>query len=288
MQETHLRPNQHDSLNFPDGFQLSVNSRKYNNSFQDPWGGVLSLVKDNIHMSARSDLSAPDLTVLELEDEDLFIVNAYIHPEQSVSHSWAGYDPWLKYTETMALLQLTGKGVISMGDLNARTANGGGSDMVPRASADGLKPTSTRGTSLIQLCKDHDYEILNGNSSYGPDNSRYTSFQPQGEAVVDYVIANEVARARIKSFAVLHPDSTQSDHAGLVLDLEAKNQTPAPVPAAQNWKPTQRLRASDAPRRAPTPNLPNTTELDRLNWLNSSAPQQPPVTPFKSTSTALV
>ncbi|KAK7051966.1 hypothetical protein R3P38DRAFT_2402283, partial [Favolaschia claudopus] len=265
MQETHLRPNQHDSLSFPDGFQLSVNSRKYNNSFQDPWGGVLSLVNENIRLSVRCDLSAPDLTVLELDDEDLFIVNAYIHPEQSVSHSWAGYDPWLKYTETMALLQLTGKGVISMGDLNARTANGGGSDTVPRASADGQKPTSTRGTALIQLCKDHDYEILNGNCSYGPDNGRFTSFQPQGEAVVDYVIANEVARMRIKSFSVLHPNSTQSDHAAIVLDLKAKIQTATSmISAARNWKPMQRVRNGTGPQRGPAPSLPDTTELDRL------------------------
>ncbi|KAK7046914.1 hypothetical protein R3P38DRAFT_3423007 [Favolaschia claudopus] len=264
MQETHLRANLHDSLNFPDGFHLSVNSRKYNNSFQDPWGGVLSLVNENLRSSVRADLSGPDLTVLELENEDLFLVNAYICPEQSPSHSWAVYDPWLKYTETMALLQLTGKGIISMGDLNARTANGGGSDTVQRDSADGHKPVSPRGTALIQLCKDHGYEILNGNSSYGPHNGRYTSFQPQGEAVVDYVIVNEVAKARIKAFTVLEPD-TQSDHAATVLDLHAKNLTPARL-VSRNWKPKQRAASHARPgaQRAPVACLPNATELDRL------------------------
>ncbi|KAK7026263.1 hypothetical protein R3P38DRAFT_2528824, partial [Favolaschia claudopus] len=225
-------------------------------------GGVLSLVNENVRCSVRSDLSAPDLTVLELMDENIFLVNAYIYPEQSSSHSWADHDPWLKYTEIMALLQLTGKGVISMGDLNARTGNRGGSETVGRVSADGHKPTSSRGNALIQLCKDHGYEILNGNSSYGPDNGRYTSFQPQGEAVVDYVIANEVAMARINSFAVPHPDA-QSDHAAIIIDLKARNRAPAPV-LARNWKPTQRIRADDARRRGPAPGLPDATELDRL------------------------
>ncbi|KAJ6465244.1 hypothetical protein DFH09DRAFT_1112737 [Mycena vulgaris] len=182
-------------------------SRKYPNSFKRPWGGVLTLANDAMDVDIRDDLSAPDLMVFEVDD--LSIVNAYILPEQSSFYGWAEYDPWQKFTETMALLQLTGKGVIGIGDINARTAAEGGSDQNPRTSADADKPMTTRGRALVRLCDDHHFEILNGNASLGPKNCGFTSFQPQGDAVVDYVIANATAIARIKSFEILDHDGTK-------------------------------------------------------------------------------
>ncbi|KAJ6577963.1 hypothetical protein B0H19DRAFT_1062526 [Mycena capillaripes] len=235
-------------------FHLWAKLCKYPNSFKDPWGSVLCLVSDVMHPHLHNDLSGPDLLVLEFNE--FFIINGYILPEQSSSDSFADYHPWLKYNKTMALLQLTGK-------------DRGGSQVIQHISADVNKPILTRGTTLVRMCEDHNLKILNGNSTLGPNNSGYTSFQPQGETVVNYAIANSTAISQIKSFKILKHDPGQSDHCALVLELR---------PKAIKWKPSSMPQAINTHNQPHTiGKLPNATELDRLfiTMLNSKLmPQQ--------------
>ncbi|RDB15285.1 hypothetical protein Hypma_004697 [Hypsizygus marmoreus] len=101
LQETHLRPDDHESLDIPLGFQVFSHTRSYNTIFLHYHGGVLALVADNLAVTPRADLSSPDILVLELDC--LVLINAYIFPEYHKWDSFTDSDPFLKLNNTLVL-----------------------------------------------------------------------------------------------------------------------------------------------------------------------------------------
>ncbi|CAK5263407.1 unnamed protein product [Mycena citricolor] len=243
---------------------LHANSRNYR-CLHEPWGGVLTYIANGLGAHVRDDLCSPDITVVELDD--LFLVNAYILPHQSSRDGWTNADPWDKFEETMAALQASGKAVIAMGDLNARTGNAGGAPTSVRSSPDKDKPITPQGHSLLRLCSDIGLEILNGNTALGTQNAAYTSFQPQGNSVIDYGLANQTALPNIRLFNVLPPDLAISDHAAIRLEYICYTSTLStssqqPIPCLPPRKPPRTRK--EKTRDEVLAQLPTDTSLDRL------------------------
>jgi exonuclease III len=153
LQESHLGPNKHDTLDFPDGFQVFSHTRSYNTLFPRYHGGVLTLIADRLAVTQRLDLSSPDIQVLELPN--FFLINTYILPEYHKWDSFTNADPFQKLEDTLMLIAPTGKAVFLMGDLNARTGahsplNRPGNP--PMRVSDDLI-VSSRGRALLEICR---------------------------------------------------------------------------------------------------------------------------------------
>ncbi|GLB40746.1 putative ribonuclease H-like protein [Lyophyllum shimeji] len=253
-QETHLGPNDHESLDIPSGYQVVSHTRTYRTIFPHFHGGVLALIADNLAVTRRLDLCSPDILVLEFEH--FFLVNAYILPEYHKWDSFSDSDPFQKLEDTLMLLSSTGKGLFLMGDLNARTGNHSPlhttNNPSPRLSEDAV--ISTRGRALLELCRQLTLDILNGNSRFPGQHSGLTSFHARGSATVDYVIANLAASALVRMLTIsplFDEDGDMiSDHAALFLSLNL------PAPSHSSTKRKQ--------SKFRFPPLPTHTELDRL------------------------
>ena len=150
-----------------------------------------------------------------LDLDHLTLVNVYILPEYQSWDKFSDVDPFQTLQETLTGLQ--GRPVIAMGDFNARTGLIA-SPNHPRVSQD--VAVSTRGRALTSFCKASDFILLNGAQPFEKKSHTYTSFQPRGKAVVDYVIVNELGLAVISDFRVLSPQLEWSDHAQLSLELK--------------------------------------------------------------------
>ncbi|KAF8055808.1 hypothetical protein FPV67DRAFT_1659349 [Lyophyllum atratum] len=185
-------------------------------------------------VTRRLDFSSPDILVLEFEH--FFLINAYILPEYHKWNSFSDTDPFQKLEDTLMLLAAAGKGLILMGDLNARTGNLAPlhttQNPSPRISEDTV--ISTRGRALVELCRQLMLLILNGDSRFPGQHSGLTSFHARGSATVDYVIANLEASALVHTLAtspLFDEDGDMiSDHAALILSLNL------PVPSRASTK----------------------------------------------------
>ena len=169
-------------------------------------------------------------------DEDVFIVNAYVTPQNSSSSNTAipnGSDTLYQIQNTVNDLQRIGK-VVLCGDMNARIGNHPGiltnetiDDYIPlpvdykpdtystRHSEDTV--TNTYGKRFISLVMNTRLTILNGRT-LGDLHGAFTSIQVGGCSVIDYfAISNEIHNC-VTSFRVL--DFTQfSDHKPISLEL---------------------------------------------------------------------
>lgn len=101
-----------------------------------------------------------------------------------------------------------------------------------------------RGRSLLQLCNDYELDILNGNPAIKGTSDAFTSFQPQGNSVIDYAAVNETGLSTILEFSVLPLQQHWADHAPLALVLNIA--VPAPQPPLQKkiYRPMSTLPAS--------------------------------------------
>jgi hypothetical protein len=90
-QETHLHPDQHNSLCIPLGHTCFANSRPPKLSLGMPWGGVLALVSSDLQLEFRCDLSGADFMVIALKD--CLIYNVYMLPKQSNWQKWSETHP---------------------------------------------------------------------------------------------------------------------------------------------------------------------------------------------------
>lgn len=119
-QETHLRPQQHDSIVVPRWYTLISRTRRPKVSFQKSWGGTAILIRSGIPFKHREDLSAPDFMVILINKH--LIYNAYLLPENT---PWAGAldkEPCEALGGSPALAYNAGFDDSLPGDLNARTA----------------------------------------------------------------------------------------------------------------------------------------------------------------------
>ena len=158
-----------------------------------------------------------------------------------------------KLTEEIASFQSDGHVIIN-GDLNAWTGNA--NDTVqpdkydnnfhivsnyapPRNSRH--KAIDRRGKELLDMCKSLDLLIVNGRK-LGDPFGEFTSFQPNGNSVVDYLIASESLFSEISTLNVGEYVPWLSDHCPLFYDLEINegfdkvNTTPPPLnPAPKQY-----------------------------------------------------
>ena len=73
-----------------------------------------------------------------------------------------------------------------------------------------------------------DLILLNGIQQFESKTQSFTSFQPRGQAVVDYVIANKTGLDLTLDFEVLVPTLEWSDHATLSLELMLPGEVEGP------------------------------------------------------------
>nr|VWO95739.1 C-24(28) sterol reductase [Ganoderma boninense] len=133
--------------------------------------------------------------------------------------------------------------VVLMGDFNARI--GARMQTQPRSSPD--DKVCARGTELLRYCAAYDLEVLNGTALHLPSTrNHYTSYQPNGSAVVDYAILSAalVEAQSVESFSVRPHYASRSDHAPLALVL------------ALDWNPTPVVPGSGRRARPWAPPLP--------------------------------
>ncbi|KAF5341050.1 hypothetical protein D9611_006157 [Ephemerocybe angulata] len=214
--------------------------REYYGETRHQGGGVVALVREGVGLKMSTALSSPDILVLE--SPEMVVIGAYILPEGSVWHTFTEESPYECLEDLMAICRASGKLVVVVGDLNARTGESG-----QRTSAD--KVTSPRGNALLRACDANEMHILNGLPRFDESSRR--------KAVVDYAIGNERALAAVANLKIGLERRMWSDHAEIVLNLRVDGRPPL-----------VRRRAKDitrAPRkRMRKPTLPVSTELDRL------------------------
>lgn len=195
-------------------YQMFSQSRRPK-GLQRTWGGITTIVRRKLKPQCRHNLCTPDVLVLQIGN--LLVFNVYILPETT---SWEGViesDPWLSLANVLCRVAASAADVILVGDFNARTASHSASFLDPkRFSADAT--FFTRGTALLKLLDECACTILNGIPELEPTSASFTSFQPRGNAVVDYAICS---RRLLWSIRGLFLDrSTPVDHIPLSVALQ--------------------------------------------------------------------
>lgn len=252
-QETHLLPDQADTLDIPDNFRLLSRERRIASHLGRQWGGVAALVDRKLPVTLRSDLSGPDL--LALDFGDFILLNVYLLPEGSPWQHWSAIHPVEKLASVLDAVALvdSDKPVYMIGDMNGRI----GCDAVaphhpPRHSCDIV--LNTRGRRLLSLVTAHDLTVLNGASQYGIGNDSWTSFQGADglsrRSVIDLCFASPTALPLVTGFQVESP-AGWSDHSPLILTLRC------PMLGLS------RANTSDTAPAFVRPPLPTETPLDR-------------------------
>jgi ribonuclease HI/exonuclease III len=250
-QETHLRPQQHDTVRLPDGYSILCRTRRPKSDFAKSWGGVATVSNSaRVPSRLREDLSGPDFMAMQVGD--IILYNDYILPE---STNWAGdldRDPCLALASSIALAYAGGFRILIAGDLNARTGSQTPSAYDPPRVSKDEKPPSSRGRFLLKLCNDYDLVFVSGAECFGPSSGDFTSFQGSRSTVIDYVICSRALFSAIRSFAV-EPREPGFDHAALVVQLEINSNLLGPIQPQQSRK-----------RKREETSLPNDTKLDKL------------------------
>ncbi|KAJ6612807.1 hypothetical protein B0H10DRAFT_1952050 [Mycena sp. CBHHK59/15] len=251
-QESHLRLNQHDTIELPLGYSVLSRTRRPKASFEKSWGGVSIIYRSELKLKIHDDLSGPDFIVIQMGR--ILIYNVYIYPE---STQWAGVfdkDPCEALAASLALAFTANFLIALLGDLNARTAELLANMLdAARTSMDkesGSNP-STRGRWLCRTFDDYKMAFVSGAQKFGPNSGRYTSFQGSRQTVIDYAVCSNALFPDIASFWV--DDKLDGyDHAALTLNLKV------------NFDLQNMVFAKPHKRRKIDIVLPETTELDRL------------------------
>ena len=92
-------------------------------------------------------------------------------------------------------------------------------DLPPRSSED--KILNPRGKELLDLCKTHSFCIINGRKT-GDIPANFTSFQPNGNSVIDYGIASQSLFPSVVSFTVGDFRPWLSDHCPIQFSLDIR------------------------------------------------------------------
>ena len=178
LQESHLYPLEHLSLNIPNNFRVISSPRKYKTTFKKQFGGVIAFFNKNLSVSLNKMASSTDIMVLDLEH--FTIVNVYILPEYQTWHNFTDVDPFQSLQETLIAMRERNHPVIAMGDFNARTGLIGNPNY-PHKYND--VTVSTRGRALSSFCATSNFILLNGTTKFEVNSHNYTSFQPRGKAM---------------------------------------------------------------------------------------------------------
>ncbi|KAK0432298.1 hypothetical protein EV421DRAFT_1719629, partial [Armillaria borealis] len=118
-------------------------------------------------------------------------------------------DPCDTLEGVLAVRGLLDKPILLLGDENCRTASLSSCEGVARVSMDGV--VDVRGKWFRDLCEEYHLLILNGTKYDDDVPGVWSSFQHNGEAVVDYACASESLLPRLRRFCVVNRP-TRSDH----------------------------------------------------------------------------
>lgn len=215
LQETHLRPGQEDNLALPRGYNVLAIARPVPPSLAQLGGGVAIIYKASLTVELVNCLS--DVDILTIAIDDITIMNAYIPPATANWENWAKTAPMERFTELLTTAAHTESMFLLLGDLNARTAS---EQSYPhtqtRTSVD--TTINTRGRELLRVFSRNELLITNGLSKF-PKSAAFTSFQPLGKSVIDYVIMSESAFGVTTNVEVLLHLPSLSDHAAVLATL---------------------------------------------------------------------
>ncbi|KAK0472305.1 hypothetical protein EDD18DRAFT_1232323 [Armillaria luteobubalina] len=233
--ETWLLDGENGSLPIPEGFTFWSSPRPESAEMVQQGGGLAVLFRTGTPITWCRELSSTECMVLDLPT--LTIVLVYLPPPASPWLQSVAMDPLQFLSGVLGIWALLLKPLLLLGDCNAHTASLSSlPSILPRYSVD--PKSDTRGRWLVDECQANNLAILNG-SSY--DSSRqsdaddgWTSFQPNGRAVVDYAAISVSVLHMLREFSVMNW-SAWSDHAFLSLSLTS----PSAGPVMPTW---QRLR----------------------------------------------
>ncbi|KAL1937495.1 hypothetical protein VTO73DRAFT_13147 [Trametes versicolor] len=215
MQETHLRPDEELQLQLPSGYVIFTSSKEDSPSMAQQGGGVATLIRADLAPVRLPCSANADLLVVLVGD--LVTVNSYL--PLYLSPWLTGDNPAPEQDLQECLTSLSEHAgeidVCVFGDPNARTASLSSrpTDFPQARVSPDLAVPSVRGRWLLQMCDDEDLVIFNGTSIDSRD--AFTSFQHNGCAIVDYILAHTMAitSERIRDLHV-HPRVPElSDHA---------------------------------------------------------------------------
>ncbi|GBE82387.1 Ribonuclease H1 [Sparassis crispa] len=261
LQETHLRPEEHDVLIFPEEYDMIAVSRRNTPTMQQPGGGVAIFLRCQIPRIVLTSLCTDDMLVVDLNV--CILINVYLPPETSPWNLLPPAQPEQRLKETLAVLgRCPDKPIIVAGDLNARIAalSPTNSDHI-RQSPD-VASLNSRGRRILQLCDDFDLDIVNGTSLQVPSSLHsFTSLQPAGSAIVDYVLASAPLDRIVHSLDILPHRPEWTDHSALRLQLHHPTYS-TELPAASNHKLKQHRQYSHIPSSAMGPSP--STALDTI------------------------
>ncbi|KAM5531363.1 hypothetical protein V8D89_014956, partial [Ganoderma adspersum] len=217
LQETHLAPEEENQLQLPAGYKCYALSRPQSAAGKHQGGGLLAIYCTTLHVLILTPLGETEVMLLRVDN--LLIVNMYLPPPSS---------PWITHLGLIpeehlcwVLIPLTGDPdhhLIVIGDFNA--CLGALAASLPRISPD--TTVSTHGRALQHLCQDLAFHVLNSTAFHAAQSRMsYTSFQPGGSAVVDFVLASGsvVAESCALTLHVQSPWLSWSDYAPLVLSI---------------------------------------------------------------------
>jgi exonuclease III len=211
-QETHLYP---DEVWHPPDYYTMFSQPRPTDFFDDPWGGVATFVRADLHAHLWDDLCGPDVVTVEVEG--ILFINAYVLPRSTRTDwsQWTDVHPWDALKDICTRAATLNKPFFLLGDLNARTASRSPKKPHPsRSSPD--SSWDVRGTELLNLCESLDMTVLNGSEGIPGTHTRWTSFQKRGltyaTSVVDYAICSMSCVPNIASFDI-SPRTDWADHA---------------------------------------------------------------------------
>ena len=169
-------------------------------------------------------------------DKDLYVCFAYIPPQYSSYSIDQGID-FLEMVESDISKYKNMGSVMIMGYFNARTASEDDfiindddnylplqedyvidTNMVHRNSQD--TKVCSRGRKLLEICISSRLRILNGRT-FGDLHGKYTSYQYNGNSVIDYGVLSEEQMSNILYFHVDEPILRLSDHAKMSVRMMA-------------------------------------------------------------------
>lgn len=169
-------------------------------------------------------------------DSDIYLCFAYIPPQHSSYYIDQNID-FLELIENDISVYKSKGSVIILGDFNARTGSepdfisDDDDDFLP-LNADYVIDSSvinrnskdakvcTRGKELLEMCISSRLRILNGRT-FGDFRGKFTSYQYNGNSVIDYCLISEEKMSKVVYFHVDDPILRLSDHSKISVRLTA-------------------------------------------------------------------
>lgn len=214
-----------------------------NNKGNQSYGGLGILIRKSLKKGVKYlPLSCSEYQWLLLDkkyfgfDKDLYLCFAYIPPQYSSYFINQNID-FLELLEADISKYRNMGSVLILGDFNARTASENDfilndddnylplhedyiidANVIHRNSQD--TKICTRGKELLEICISSRLRILNGRT-FGDLHGKFTSYQYNGNSVIDYCLCSEEQMPNILYFHVDDPILRLSDHSKISVRLMA-------------------------------------------------------------------